>query len=93
MRVMFKECLKRGWPVIFIYIFRDKQDAAFLEEFKEVSLFTGQCPRKMVYSGECPYDFRFQILHSGSAFGDVQFISARTHSSKSSIRHPLPVNS
>ena len=37
-RVMFAECLQRGYPVTVLYTFREERDAAFLEEFKAVSM-------------------------------------------------------
>ena len=36
MRVMFAECLKRGYPVVFLYSFRTCEDGAFLTEFYNV---------------------------------------------------------
>ena len=36
MRVMFAECILRGYPVTLLYSVRKEEDAAFLEEFREV---------------------------------------------------------
>lgn len=36
-RVMFAECLQRRYPVTVLYTFREERDAAFLQEFKQVS--------------------------------------------------------
>lgn len=35
MRVMFSECLRRGYPVSLLYTIRSAKDAAFLDEFQE----------------------------------------------------------
>ena len=40
MRVMFTECLQRGYPTVFIYTAREERDLAFLEEFREVKYLT-----------------------------------------------------
>ena len=37
-RVIFAECLRRGYPVVLLYTFRAAKDAAFLKEFQNVSL-------------------------------------------------------
>ena len=43
-RVMFAECLHRGYPVTVLYTFRGEKDAAFLNEFKQVSHLKYTCP-------------------------------------------------
>ena len=36
-RVIFAECLRRGYRVVLLYTFRTAKDAAFLKEFQDVS--------------------------------------------------------